>query len=119
MASSVIYLVSLPVLMLSADFIAFTVDACLLMFSAGLGGAYIFSIVSEMDNDGRYTILVVPAIGLGAMFAPGIAGYLSSGGGYTSMLVLGAVLVAVAVVLAIVSARLAKSYPGMVESQSL
>jgi MFS family permease len=116
MASSAIYLVSLPVLMRSADFIAFTVGACLLMFSVGLGSAYIFSIVSEMDNDGRYTILVVPAIGLGAMFAPGIAGYLSSGGGYTSMLVFGAILVAVAVVLASVSARLAKSFLAMAKS---
>ena len=85
-AACTIYLISLPILTQRADFTAYTAAACLLMFSVGLENPYVFSIVSEMDNDGRYTILVVPAIGLGAMIAPGVAGYLSS----TPILVFGA-----------------------------
>lgn len=109
-AACAVYFATLPVLAQSVDFAAYLSGACMLLFSAGMGVSYAFANVSALDNDGRYTILVVPAIGLGALIAPGIAGYLSSGGSYASMLLFGGTVVAIALVLALVAARSAESH---------
>lgn len=102
-ASCTIYLLALPVLAQSSAFLAYLGGACMLLFSAGLGVSYAFASISALDNDGRYTILVVPAIGLGALVAPGVAGHLSSDGSYTLMLVFGGSVVAIALGLTLLS----------------
>ena len=79
------------------------------MFSVGFGIPYSFSIIAALDNDGRYTVLVVPAIGIGAMIAPGLAGWLSADGSYQSLLFTASGLVIVAMLFAFRSARSAVS----------
>lgn len=110
LTACIIYLASLPILAQSAVFAAFFSGACILLFSAGMGVSYAFANISALDNDGRYTILVVPAIGLGALIAPGIAGFLSSDGSYTSMLFFGATAVSVAIVFALIAGRSARAH---------
>jgi len=65
----------------------YAVAACLIMFSVGLGIAYVFSAIAALDEDGRYVVLSVPALGVGVMIGPGAAGMLASGTGYAPILV--------------------------------
>ena len=70
--------------------------ACLLMFSVGLGLPVSISLIARLDLDGRYVVLTVPAIGIGAMFGPGIVGYLAGSAGYVSALGFGALMISLA-----------------------
>lgn len=109
LVASIIYLIALPVLHGSAAFNLYFAGACMVMFSVGLGIPYCFTIAAELDNDGRYTVLVVPAIGIGAMVAPGVAGLLFAKDNSVPVLVFGAVVVLISIVLAVVSNRRGKS----------
>ena len=101
--SSILYLVSLPVLANSIEFSYYLVGACIVMFSVGLGIPYGFSITAALDKDGRYMVLAVPAIGVGAMVAPGLAGVLFANGNIAPVMTAGALAVSVAIVLTIYS----------------
>ncbi|MDH3338746.1 MAG: MFS transporter [Gammaproteobacteria bacterium] len=70
-------------------FEAYALGACLVMFSVGLGISYAVSTIAELDPDGRFVVLSVPAIGVGIMFGPGIAGFLAKGGSYAPVLAFG------------------------------
>ena len=107
--ASSIFLVSLPVLNNSSEFIYFFVGACLVMFSVGFGIPYCFTITAALDHDGRYIVLVVPAIGIGAMVAPAMAGALFNKDNSLPVLGFGAFVVLVSMILATSSSRLAKS----------
>ena len=87
----------------------------MVMFSVGLGIPYCFTITAELDNDGRYIILVVPAIGIGAMVAPAMAGALFSKDNSLPILVFGATVVLISIVLATASSRFAKNRLEVVE----
>ncbi len=86
------------------DFDFYAVSACAVMFSVGFGIPYAFSEIAELDTDGRYIILTVPAIGVGAMIGPAIAGYLAQGKNFIPVLMFGAVCIALAI-LFLASAR--------------
>lgn len=76
--------------LLQADlFTAYAVGCCLVMFSVGLGLPFAVTTVAELDQDGRYVVLTVPAIGVGMLIAPGAAGWLASGRGYIPVIVFG------------------------------
>jgi len=107
--ASGVFLLSLPILNNSGEFPFFFAGACMVMFSVGFGIPYCFTITAELDNDGRYIILVVPAIGIGAMVAPAMAGALFSKDNSVPVLVFGAVVVLISVVLAFYSSRLASN----------
>lgn len=107
--ASGVFLLSLPILNNSIEFTFFFVGACLVMFSVGFGIPYCFTITAELDNDGRYIILVVPAIGIGAMVAPAMAGLLFDKDNSAPVLVFGAVVVILSIVMAVVSSRLAST----------
>ena len=81
----------------------------MVMFTVGFGIPYCFTITAELDKDGRYTVLVVPAIGIGAMVAPAMAGVLFDKDNSLPVLTFGAVVVIISIVLATVSNRLAKT----------
>ena len=70
-------------------FEAYALGACLVMFSVGLGISYAVSTIAELDPDGRFVVLSVPAIGIGIMFGPGIAGFLAKDGNYAPVLLFG------------------------------
>lgn len=67
-------------------------------FAIGMGLPFAIAEVAELDADGRFIILSVPAIGMGAMFGPGISGTLADFAGFSSVLLAagGAIFIAVA-----------------------
>jgi MFS family permease len=78
--------------LLRADHFSFyATGACLVMFSVGLGLPFAVTTVAELDHDGRFVVLTVPAIGVGMLVAPGTAGWLASGESYVPVLIFGAV----------------------------
>lgn len=107
--ASIVFLSSLPILNNSAEFSFFFAGACMVMFSVGFGIPYCFTITAELDNDGRFIILVVPAIGIGAMIAPAVAGALFNKDNSLPVLVFGAVVVLLSIILAVISNRLART----------
>ena len=67
---------SLVILGIPGDFTLFATGCCLFSIGFGAGLPLIIAEVAELDHDGRHTVLSVPAVGLGAMSGPGIAGFL-------------------------------------------
>jgi predicted MFS family arabinose efflux permease len=61
------------------NFVAYTLGACVFMFGWAAAFAYLFAIISDVDPNGRFIALSVPAVGLGSMVGPGIAGYVLTG----------------------------------------
>jgi MFS family permease len=80
--------------------------ACLFTFSFGLGIPYSITAVADLDIDGRYVVLTVPAIGIGVMLAPAIGGYLTAAKGYEAILWAGGVAVLAALVTALTALRI-------------
>jgi predicted MFS family arabinose efflux permease len=75
------------------DFPLFALGAGLLTFAIGMGLPFAIAEVAELDVDGRYIILTVPAIGLGAMIGPATAGILSEASSFDAVLWAGALTV--------------------------
>jgi predicted MFS family arabinose efflux permease len=57
----------------------YAIGCCLFSLAFGAGLPFAVAEIAELDVDGRYVILSVPAIGLGAMIGPGAAGLLFTG----------------------------------------
>jgi predicted MFS family arabinose efflux permease len=89
-------LVALLLLGDAGSFAVYAAGSCLFAASFGAGLPFAVAEVAELDVDGRYVILTVPAIGVGAMTGPGLAGVLYSGDSATLILT----LVALAMLLA-------------------
>ena len=101
-------LVALFLLNLHESFVFYAAGACLETFVIGFLLPFAITEVADLDIDGRYVVLTVPAIGIGAMAGPGLGGVLSQSGDFTSMLVfVGATMIA-ATLLISVSARRAR-----------
>jgi predicted MFS family arabinose efflux permease len=107
-AGSVIFIAGLVLLNGSQSFTLYAIGACLVTFAIGFMLPIAVTEIAELDVDGRYIVLSVPAIGIGAMAGPGIAGMLSQGGNFAPLLVLCAVLVAAASALIWVAAAHAR-----------
>jgi predicted MFS family arabinose efflux permease len=88
-AAHLVFFVGLAALTRGHVFEAYALGACLVMFSVGLGISYAVSTIAELDPDGRFVVLSVPAIGIGIMFGPGIAGMLAGNNSYTPVLAFG------------------------------
>ena len=58
----------------------FAVGACLFMLGWGGGLPFLFAEVAASDPNGRHITLTIPALGLGAMIGPALAGFMYSGG---------------------------------------
>jgi len=72
-------------------FSVYAFGSCLVMFSVSLGISFAFTTVAELDKDGRFVVLTVPAFGLGMLTAPGIAGWIAGAQGYGPVIVFGAI----------------------------
>jgi len=94
-------LISLYLLAGVSTLFEYGLAACVFTFSFGLGIPYVVTIVADLDVDGRFVVLTVPAIGIGVMLAPAVGGLLTGSHGYDAILWTGAVaaLVALAVLL--------------------
>jgi predicted MFS family arabinose efflux permease len=87
----VMFLISLSVLNDEVVFTQYAIGACLLTLAIGFMLPIAITEIAELDLDGRYIVLSVPAIGIGAMIGPGIAGVLSQSGSFLPLLLFGAV----------------------------
>ena len=93
------------------SFVVYAIGACLKTFVIGLLLPFAITEVADLDIDGRYVVLTVPAIGIGAMAGPGIAGVLSQSGDFAPLLVFVAATAVISAILIAVSARRARPGP--------
>lgn len=107
------FLLAMILLNQAQNFSYYAIGACLLTFVVGLAIPYAVAEVAELDNDGRFIVLSVPAIGTGAMLGPGIAGVLAEGINFAPLLIFGAITVLVSAALFIIAylTALAKTGP--------
>jgi MFS family permease len=75
----IIYFCSLALLSQGSAFVFYAAGACVVTYSFGMGLPFAVARIAELDEDGRYVVLSVPAIGIGAMIGPPIAGLLTTG----------------------------------------
>jgi predicted MFS family arabinose efflux permease len=74
--SCMVLLTGIIAMAITKDFTVYTLGACVFMFGWAAAFAYLFAIISDVDPNGRYIALSVPAVGIGSMVGPAIAGYL-------------------------------------------
>lgn len=86
------------------NFSMYALGACTVTFSIGYMLPIALTEIAELDVDGRYVVLSVPAVGVGAMAGPAVAGILTQGGSYSPLLVFGAATVVVASILLAIAA---------------
>jgi len=110
-AGGLLSLVALFLLHVQGSFLIYAAGACTQTFVIGLLLPFSITEVADLDIDGRYVILTVPAIGIGAMAGPGLAGMLSQSGEFTSLLIFVGVTVIVSALLIAVSAHHARPGP--------
>ena len=101
------FLVALLFLSEPDAFSSYAIGACIVTFAIGLMLPFAVTEIAALDVDGRYVVLSVPAIGIGAMTGPAVAGMLTQAGSYTPLLLFGATMIVVACLLILIAARLA------------
>ncbi|WOJ97766.1 MFS transporter [Congregibacter brevis] len=99
------FIVALLILGASAGFSSFALGTCVLTFAIGMGLPFAIAEVAELDADGRFIILSVPAIGMGAMLGPGLSGMLADAKGFSYVLVAAGVAIVIASMLMRYSSR--------------
>lgn len=67
-------------------FAPYAAGACLFSLTFGFMIPIAVSEIAERDVDGRYVVLSVPAVGIGAMVGPGLGGLLTQAGGFLPLL---------------------------------
>lgn len=92
-AATIIFLIALTWLSQTTTVMDYAIGACLLMMAIGLGITYVITIVAELDMDGRYVVLTLPAIGIGVMSAPAIGGLLTASQEYSAIFVVGSITI--------------------------
>ncbi|MCZ6831246.1 MAG: hypothetical protein O7F73_16980, partial [Gammaproteobacteria bacterium] len=92
-------LCALLILGTAENFAAYAIGCCVFTAAFGAGLPFAVAEIAELDVDGRYAVLSVPAIGLGAMIGPGTAGLVYTGDSPVAILSLVAVTMIVAAVL--------------------
>ncbi|MFC1776723.1 MFS transporter [Pseudomonadota bacterium] len=88
-AATVLFLLALGLLSGTTTVTDYAIGACLLTTAIGLGITYVITIVADLDIDGRYVVLTVPAIGIGVMTAPAVGGMLTASQDYSTILMVG------------------------------
>ena len=89
--ATIIFLIALAWLSQTTTVTDYAIGTCLLTLSIGLGITYVITIVAELDMDGRYVVLTVPAIGVGVMSALAIGGLLTASQEYSAIFMVGSV----------------------------
>ena len=111
--SLVLIVAGLALLLDSSTMAIYATGCCLFALSFGAGVPFAIAEVAELDVDGRYVILSVPAIGTGAMIGPGIAGLLYNG--ESAVLVLSLVALAMVIAAGLMwSAQVSKRFSGAI-----
>ena len=102
---AVLFVVSLVFLNSALEFTQYAIGACIVTFAIGFMLPVAVTEAADLDSDGRYVVLTVPAIGIGAMVGPGVAGVLTQDGAYSSLLWFAAGVVFVAGLLVVLAAN--------------
>jgi predicted MFS family arabinose efflux permease len=89
-AASLVMVLALASLHLSGSFTVYAISVCVLTWAIALGITYVTTAVAELDVDGRFVVLTVPALGIGIMTSPLVGGFLSAWGGYDVLLLVSA-----------------------------
>ena len=98
--------VSLLILGGAASFSSYAVGCCLFTAAFGAGLPFAVAEIAELDVDGRYAVLSVPAIGLGAMIGPGTAGLVYTGdSAHTILYLVGASMITAAALMGFAQQR--------------
>jgi len=94
--SCMVLLTGIIAMAITKGFTVYTLGACVFMFGWAAAFAYLFAIISDVDPNGRYIALSVPAVGIGSMVGPAIAGYLLTSDSTVSLPIvcIGSILVA-------------------------
>jgi predicted MFS family arabinose efflux permease len=92
-------LAALALLAVVSGFGLYATGTCLLTFAIGMGIPFAVAEIAELDVDGRFVILSVPAIGMGAMVGPGAAGALAESGSFAPVLCVAGVAIVLSMVL--------------------
>jgi predicted MFS family arabinose efflux permease len=95
-AGAGIFLAALVALGQSQSFSLYAAGACAVTFAIGFMLPIAVTEIAELDTDGRYVVLSVPAIGVGAMTGPAVAGLLTQSGSFAPMLIFGAATIVIA-----------------------
>ena len=99
------FLLALLLLSGATGFNPYAAGTCILTFAIGMGLPFAVAEVAELDVDGRFVILSVPAIGMGAMTGPGVAGTLADTGNFAPVLAAAAIAICASLVLIWYSSR--------------
>jgi predicted MFS family arabinose efflux permease len=113
LAGAVVFLAGLFFLGHPDVFMQYAAGACLLTFAIGFMLPIAVTEIAELDFDGRYIVLSVPAIGIGAMIGPGIAGVLTQSGNFLPLLTFGAGALILSTILLAVAGAKARSDTGV------
>ena len=97
---SIMLVAGVLLLCLTDNFIVFSIGAYAFMLAWSASDGYQYAIVADVDPDGRHVVLAVPAMGVGSMIGPILAGYLYSGGTSAWLFIMVLVTISVAVLLA-------------------
>ena len=97
---SIMLVAGVLLLCLTDNFILFSIGAYVFMLAWSASDGYQYAIVADVDPDGRHVVLAVPAMGVGSMIGPILAGYLYSGGTSAWLFIMVLVTISVAVLLA-------------------
>ena len=108
LAGGIAFLVAIGFLAASHDFRLYATGACIVTFAIGFMLPVAITEIAELDVDGRYVVLSVPAIGVGAMAGPGIAGMLTRSGNFLPLLIFGAAVIVIAILLIAIAAAHAR-----------
>jgi len=108
-AATIIFLTALAWLSQTTTVADYAIGACLLTLAIGLGITYVITIVADLDMDGRYVVLTVPAIGVGVMSAPAIGGFLTASQEYSAIFMVGSVIVILSLLAGLFALRMGRS----------
>ena len=97
---SIMLVVSVLLVCGAGNFILFSIGACAFMLAWSASDGYQYAIVADVDPDGRHIVLAVPAMGVGSMIGPILAGYFYSGGPSAWLFIMVLVTIFMAVLLA-------------------
>ncbi len=106
----VLVVIALICLSINSNFLLYAVGNCLYMFAWAAGTPLAMAEISRLDLDGRYVALVAPAIGIGGMIGPGIAGWLLQIASVTAVFVYVASTAVASGILMLMAARLSKMH---------
>jgi predicted MFS family arabinose efflux permease len=91
------------------SFPAYAVGSCVFMIGWSACVPLAMGEIANLDGDGRFVTLLVPALGVGSMIGPGVSGWLYEVGSLADVLIFAGLCTVLAAVLMIVSERIGKS----------